>query len=294
MTGLPAALPGASLRRWAIGVLAAVAVTISGAVTGCSPAEEYPAPTATPTPATSPDPEPTRPTRGACYRLSLSELLAPTSAAPSLPCKRRWTARTFHVGPLDGAATGPKVSVDSASAEQLMAAECPRRLAEYLGGTARQLRLTVFRAVWFTPTPVDAAAGADWFRCDLVALATPDRLARLTGNVRGVLSDAERSAPYSLCGTAPPDRPGFERVACAEDHTWRAVGSVDLDSAAYPGRRAARGAAERRCVEEARGMAADALDFRWGFEWPTRAQWTGSAGTPGQRYGVCWAPADGS
>jgi len=279
---------------------ACVAVTISGTLAACSPAAESPTPapraaaTAAPSAEAEAEAESTRPVRGDCYRLSMSEALAPTSASPAVPCKRRWTARTIHVGPLDGVSAGPQVSVDSASAEHLMAAECPRRLAEYLGGTGRELRLTVFRAVWFAPTPEEALAGADWFRCDVVALATPDRLVRLSGNVRGLLSDLERAAPFALCGTAPPDAPGFRRVACAEQHTWRAVGSVDLDSTTYPGRPAARSAAERRCVEEARRMAADALDFRWGFEWPTRAQWTGSAGSPGQRYGVCWAPADGS
>lgn len=280
-----------TLRRWSLALVLALALA------GCSPADDPPAtPTnpAGPTPSAAVDVGASRPARGACYRLSVTEALAPTSTEPAVPCKRRWTARTFHVGPLGAAAAGQVVTVDSEEAAQLMAAECPRRLAEYLRGTPRDVRLTVFRAVWFTPTAAEAEAGADWFRCDLVALASPGKLARLSGKVRGLLADAERSAPYALCGTSPPDAPEFQRVACAEDHAWRAVGSVDLDSAAYPGRPAARVAAEHRCIEEARRMATDALDFRWGFEWPTRAQWTGTPISPGQRYGVCWAPADGS
>ena len=284
----------AILRRLCPAWCLALSITLAA----CSPAPESPAvaPSASAEPSVLTEAEvvATSPNRGACYRLSMAELLAPTSAEPATPCNRRWTARTIHVGPLDGAAAGQLVTADSDWAESLMAAECPRRLAEYLGGTARQTRLTVFRAVWFTPTVAETAAGADWFRCDLVALARPDRLARLTGSVRGLLADAERRTPYALCGTSSPDAPGFERVACAAEHTWRAVGSVDLAATAYPRPRAARRAAEQRCVEEARRLAADALDFTWGFEWPTRAQWTGTATSPGQRYGVCWAPADGS
>ncbi len=32
-------------------------------------------------------------------------------------------------------------------------------------------------------------------------------------------------------------------------------------------------------------MADDALNFQWGYEWPTEKQWD-----DGQTYGRCWAP----
>lgn len=265
---------------------------------GCTPTADSPqagpSTAAAPTPLAEIEAVATQPEPGACYRLTLTEALAPSSAKKAVSCRRRWTARTIHVGRLDTAADGHLLAVDSARAQQRMAEQCPRWLTDYLGGTVAQLRLTVFRAVWFTPTLTESDAGADWFRCDLLALARPGELALLSGNLKGVLRDAELSAAYALCGTSRPGAPEFQRVRCAEEHTWRAVGSVDLDEASYPGPRAARLAGEQRCLEEARRVSADALDFQWGFEWPTRAQWAGVNGQPGQRYGVCWAPAAGS
>jgi hypothetical protein len=39
------------------------------------------------------------------------------------------------------------------------------------------------------------------------------------------------------------------------------------------------------CADVAREVAVDALDYQWGYEWPTADQWTA-----GQTYGRCWAP----
>ncbi len=210
-----------------------------------------------------------------------------------MPCKRKWTTRTFYVGTLDPVVDGHLLTVDSAAIQQQAAERCPRRLSQYLGGTPDALRLSVFRSVWFTPTVEESDAGADWLRCDVVALARPDTLAKLTGNVRGAL-DGDVSTTFGLCGTAAPDDPDFERVMCAEEHSWRALETVDLAGRTYPGRNAVQERGVEPCTEAARAEAEDALDFQWGYEWPTRSQWVGSNGQPGQKYGVCWAPADGS
>ena len=38
-------------------------------------------------------------------------------------------------------------------------------------------------------------------------------------------------------------------------------------------------------VDAGREVADDALDYEWGYEWPTAEQWEA-----GQDYGRCWAP----
>ena len=40
-----------------------------------------------------------------------------------------------------------------------------------------------------------------------------------------------------------------------------------------------------RNIEAARAIASDALDYEWGYEWPTKEQWQA-----GQTFGRCWAP----
>ncbi len=289
-------------RRWRPAVAAALVVGLV-AVSGCSPStpsDEPVAPTETPSTTSStgavepPDAaKAMRPRDDACYRLSLAQAIAPTTDAAAVPCRRRWTSHTIRVGTMESLAGGYALPVDSDLLQRRLAETCPRQLARYLGGTPAQVRLTVFSTVWFTPTMAEAEAGADWYRCDLVALARPGVLARLTGRWAGALADPERLAPYSLCGTTRPGARGFAQVACRRAHTWRAVGTVNLFGREYPGRRAARLAGEERCREAARQSAADALDFDWGYEWPTAAQWRGVDGQPGRRYGVCWARADG-
>ena len=39
----------------------------------------------------------------------------------------------------------------------------------------------MLRAVWFTPTVAQSDRGADWFRCDVIAVAGTEKLAPLTG-----------------------------------------------------------------------------------------------------------------
>ena len=94
-----------------------------------------------------------------------------------------------------------------------------------------------------------------------------------------------------MCGTA--QRGGqFTRVLCREDHSWRAISVVDLTeqgeqgvdqgndkifvagrAGGYPGENAVRNAGEDACADAARAIAADALDYEWGYEWPTKEQW---------------------
>ncbi len=249
--------------------------------------------TSPPTPSATPTVAPAPPPTSACYQLSLAEALAPTNLSTPVPCRRKWTSRTFYVGRLDLVTDdGHLLGVDSSAAQAQVSEVCPQRLASYLGGTTESQRLSVLRSIWFTPTIAEADSGADWFRCDVVALSGRSALARLTGRLRNAL-DAE-DTPYALCGTAKPGSKDFERVSCSQDHTWRAVKTVELVTKSYPGTKRARAAGVVPCTDAARENAQDALDFQWGYQWPTKKQWDGTDGRPPQRYGICWSPADGS
>ena len=86
-----------------------------------------------------------------------------------------------------------------------------------------------------------------------------------------------------MCGTAEPGSDGFARVICSSNHSWRAIETVDVDGERYPGEEAARDAGQGPCEDAARERADDALNFKWGYEWPTAQQWKA-----GQTYGLCW------
>ena len=262
-------------------------------------AESSPSSPATPaapaTPSASPEPEvtiravPAPPPLGACYRMGLTSATRPTNASQPVPCTGPHTAQTVHVGRLDLTPGERRLRLDAPAVQQQPARTCPARLRQYVGGTTDTLRRSRLEVVWFTPTLGQAERGARWFRCDAVAVADDDRLLRLPlgPRLRGLLDRPGALTTYGLCGTAQPGTPGFRRVACALPHRWEAVSTIDLAGGArYPGTARVRAAGEETCADQVGGRSGLVLEFRYGWEWPTRAQWAA-----GQRHGYCWAPS---
>ncbi|WP_210504215.1 septum formation family protein [Nocardioides xinjiangensis] len=230
-------------------------------------------------PSVSPDPGP-RPRVGECHALTFRQALAVVGRTAPVACRRQHTAETYFVGRLDlETKAGFTRRVDSQAAQRQMRRACTTRLPRHLGRTPRDLRLSMVRAVWFTPSPKRAEAGADWFRCDVVAVAAPRALLRLPRTTRGW------DAAPAMCATAAPGTRGFRRVTCGADHTWRAVSTVDIPGARLPARAAIARRMDATCRDAAAGSADDPLEFTWAQESPTRAQWEA-----GQRYGICWVP----
>lgn len=231
---------------------------------------------------------PPAPEADACYRLAVPQLTRPTSDADPVRCRSRHTARTIFVGRLRTVVDGHSVAVDSAAVQRQLATTCPRRLAAFVGGSAQTRDLSRFNVVWFSPTLAQSDAGADWFRCDLVAFADEESLLALPrrGSLRGVLDRPDALDTYGLCGSAAPGTAGFERLACGRSHSWRAFATIPLSGGRrYPGVAAVRSAGDSTCKDRARARSQDSLRFRYGWEWPTRDQWQ-----RGQRYGLCWVP----
>jgi hypothetical protein len=137
-------------------------------------------PSATPTPAQA---VPTPPNR-ACYDYRYPAAIAPVTHGDPVPCAMRHTAMTFSVGQLDTVFDGHLVSVDSDRVRAQIASACPRAFEVFVGGTPETRRLSMLRPVWFTPSVKESDAGADWYRCDVVALAADEQLAPLTGRLQ--------------------------------------------------------------------------------------------------------------
>ncbi|MGI8646286.1 MAG: septum formation family protein [Nocardioides sp.] len=249
-------------------------------------ASPSPTPTAAPEPsAAAAKPAPLPPMR-ACYALTFQQALAPVTRAKPRACEQPHTVRTVYVGRVGGLVRGPAGPIDGPRVQRAVATDCPRRMSAYLGGPEQALRLSMFRPIWFTPTLAQAEAGEDWYRCDLIALARQGELAPLKGRLEGLLGRLGWKDRYGLCGTAEPGTPGFEHVSCARGGGWRALSTVPIAGERYPGEVAVRSLGDEPCTAAGRAVAADPLDFQWGYEWPTLEQWRA-----GKRYGVCWAPA---
>jgi hypothetical protein len=274
------------LRAHTVAGLAAVMALSAG----CTPdANEPAASPGSSGPSPSAPAPPPRPKVGSCHRLTYDEALAPTDVGRSIKCSKQHTTQTYAVGRLSTELDGHLLAVDSSAVQAEVASRCPTKLGAFLAGTEEQLRLTMLRAVWFTPTVEQSDAGANWFRCDVVAVAGADRVAHVVDSLEGALGSEDGRTAYSMCGTAQPGTPDFERVLCSEEHSWRAIRAVSLQGkgpdGGYPGEASVREAGRSPCTEAAREIAADALNYEWGYEWPTPEQWAA-----GQTYGRCWAP----
>jgi Septum formation len=285
-----------TLRRT---TLAAVGVTVALATGACSAEDSGPEPAGasalsttvslssepSPTPTPTPAKAAPVPRNRACYAYGYAAAVAPVARGGSVPCARAHTAITFSVGDLDTVVGGHLVSVDSDLVQAQVAEECPRAFERFVGGSVEARRLSMLRPVWFTPSLPQSDEGANWYRCDAVAIAADERLARLVGRLQGVLGRPLAAERYAMCGTAEPGTPAFKRVACFSAHAWRALSTVDIPGRTFPGIETVRAAGQQICQDAASAQADDPLNYRWGYEWPTEAQWRS-----GQHYGICWAP----
>jgi hypothetical protein len=267
-------------------LLLAAALAFTSACTDGSP-EESASPSASPTPPPTATAAPA-PKNRACYDLLYDAALAPTSSAAPVSCDQPHTVRTYFVGEAATVtAGGHLLAIDSDRVRDQMASECPRRFAEYVGGSREQRRLSMLSPVWFGPTLEESDEGASWIRCDVIALASEGKLARLTGRLEHVLDKASGRDRWGRCATAKPGSKAAHQTVCSANDAWRAVATLDVKpgrKGAFPGARQARDAGAA-CEDRVRDRAEDPLSFSWGWTPPTKAQWSA-----GQRYGFCWAP----
>ncbi len=262
-------------------------VLVLTACSGASPSSgERPADSVAPSAPHTAQPTATaapRPTKNGCHRLTYEQAVAPVVSGTDVGCAQRHTSQTYKTGRLDLVVDGHLAAVDSPSVQAKVAATCTGLYGDHVGGSTQDRRLSMVQPVWFSPTVEEATAGADWFRCDVVALAGTERLAALPRSSRDLVGGSDR---FAMCGTASPDAASFERVPCSEKHTWVALATVDLAGRSYPVAEAASDQMQSACRAAARSRAEDPLDFTWSEERPTRSQWKA-----GRRYGICWAPA---
>ncbi len=272
------------MMSWRVIAICLVALT----VTGCSDSDPEPGePSSSATPTLSPvtATEQPFPKDRACYLLGVEEAIAPTADLPPVDCSEKHTSITFSVGRINNIVEGHLLAVDSQRVQDMVASACPAKFTEFAGGSTEAQRLSMLRAVWFTPTVEESDRGAEWYRCDAIVVAGDNQLAPLRGRLAGVLDTPAGRDRLGMCGTSAPDDPAFERVICSRRHSWRAIATVDFKPGDYPGVEAVRSRGQAPCEDVGAEVADDALDFQWGYEWPTKEQWK-----QGQTFGRCWAP----
>lgn len=269
--------------------LALLALVGTLALAGCSSDEPAEEPTETPSESeTTAAPPLPPPEAGACYRLSVDDAQAASSSAEPVPCRQDHTARTAFVGKVSRLA-GSDATPDDPDVAQQLADDCRERGLRFLGGDPVTQNLSRFVTVGFVPTASEIDAGAEWYRCDVVAFGNGERLLQLPFERRlaGILDQEDALDTFGTCGTAAPGAGDFERVACSLPHSWRALTTIRIaDSKRYPGAAEVRQSGDEECADYVENQAGFTTEIRYGWEWPTQAQWEA-----GQRFGFCWAPA---
>lgn len=186
------------------------------------------------------DPAYGMPPVGACYDMGWKELHSPTYVEAPVDCAGTHTAMTLSVTFLPD-----RLSWQESSDRKLGRATnkaCWTAAAATLGGTAEERSMTAYSMAFFRPTKAQLAAGARWLRCDLIAYGGRKDLAPIpAAPVATPLTDETRAC---LVGDK-----GYDTV-CSRKHQWRVTGAVTARLVKYPGDRAMRELAIRRCRDQ--------------------------------------------
>lgn len=251
-----------------------------------SEATEDPGDEPTAEPTEPPEPPPA-PTLHACYRFTADQASQAHADVSPLPCQENHTSQTYFVGTLDKATIGDPEAVRAEKVAAMVNTRCEQTLAEHIGGDEDTRTLSRLDYEWFTPAEEDFALGAKWFRCDLVARLSGDRLARLPNASKDLLAGDDALRTWGTCDQADGDLLNAEEAwrLCSESHNWRAISVVWLGDVetTWPGVDALK-ARESDCEPSVRNYLDDPvgpLSALWSH--PTEQQWR-----DGRRYGFCW------
>ncbi|MDQ4085187.1 MAG: septum formation family protein [Actinomycetota bacterium] len=276
--------PTQLLAAGAVALLATSCFGSDDAMPRTAPSTQARAEGRTTTPSPSPTPQPP-PEEDTCRRVSAEALRTIVNDDPAVPCARRHTVVTFHVGRVPAGARDALSAADAA-VEVAADRKCSRRFRDYAGGTYADRRLSMLTPTYFLPSGEQWTLGARWVRCDAYAYATPTRLADLPRSLEDAFERDRVSDRLTRCSPVSPSAADFRHVACEEPHRWRAVATENVGNRdeRYPGRGTVQDRARNRCEEPVREYLGTQESFSYGFEVPQRDAWS-----EGDRVALCWA-----
>jgi Septum formation len=223
------------------------------------------------------------PALGACRPLVPDDITRASNDTATVPCTADHTAETFSVGTFPTALAGR--DPDDRSLGSYVYDRCQTRFQRFLGGTeSLVLRATVTWA-WFRPTDDAWAAGAHWFRCDVVGGGEQSAsFVRLPRTAKGLLLG--RPDDRWLVCVDGPTVSGAVKIPCSEKHRWRAVTTITVgrERAAYPGDRLVEVRTRDFCSRSVAAWLGYPIDYDYGYTWFHEAEWKA-----GNRRSICWA-----
>lgn len=234
---------------------------------------------------TSTPPPPPAPAIDECRNLTYADISQYSNATATVPCSKAHTAYTFAVDSLPSAVSVAGASIGNKSIQHAASTGCNAAFQSFIGGTDETRELSRLTVTYFLPAQAGFDRGANWVRCDVVALLTPKSLAPLPAQLKDFLNGEHALDDYGLCSEGAPGADLSILVMCKERHQYRALTAIRLgaDGDAYPGATKAGTDGQQQCADfiTARLGAAGGYTYAWTF--PTATDWSS-----GQRYGYCW------
>lgn len=267
--------------------LTALAATAVLALTACTAAEgESDQPDGEDTVSTATPEVVEAPEVGACRVLEPADVANVSDATEPVPCKEAHTAETFAVGPFKGKLAD--ADYDDPALGAHVYEQCGRAYMKFTGADESLALRTVLSWAWFLPAEEEWAAGARWYRCDVVGgTERSAELVELPETAKGVLlgipGDRWMACVKGASVTAVPP------VPCTEPHDWRAVTTIVVgkEKDKYPGDRLVEVLSRDYCSDSVGAWMNYPVDYEYAYTWFHRAEWE-----TGNRRSVCWAGTD--
>lgn len=243
-----------NLRTCGVALVATLLVLLAGCSDDSSGTTAYVGDAATAPASSEPDPLAGAPSQGLCYEMTRSAAAAVTHEGPDVDCSEPHTSMTYHVGqfPSDSEVSDPEAASRG----------CRQNLPGGVGLTAKETRSSILSYIWFEPSTEQWAAGARWYRCDVIA-----------DQGRGAFKQLPPTTPFFQGGV--PDNffrcmreRGEEGIAvtCDKAHGYRWAGTFEGRGAVRPRRAKLLDQADQHCFSIT-GTSS------WWVTWPSADAW---------------------
>lgn len=163
---------------------------------------------------------------GTCHQLSFKQLDLPDLQGPEVDCADP------HTGQVVATAQLPEGLTPSSSFEKIgefARPACQEGAVEAVGGTVEERRNSLFETYFFLPSRQQAARGARWVSCELIAPTATKALPLPAATP--AIGDSGLEDRYQECRQLIRS----ELVSCAEKHVLRATQSYEVPATAKPG-----------------------------------------------------------
>lgn len=196
------------------------------------------------------------PSVGECHRLTLEGLYKKSDFSRRVRCAREHTSRVVKVATLPA---GVRWSDPAAKLQRVALRKCGPAWDRALGRTYASRALTAYSGGWFMPTAAQRDRGARWFSCHQILWGGNKSLAPLPTDREPALGKLPHPDKMAVCLA----RNTFAKTVCARKHVFRGTGVFTIDKKKFPGERAIRKAALKRCPSKVSSRT-----YRWSFRNP--------------------------